>query len=182
MNVVERFWADLLGQLPCVIRSRVPGTCEGRAHQHHIAEGSGLRSDFAKVNLCWGHHEGPAGLHPTVGGRGSKEFIRQYRPPGDSEYGLLVWQMEDVASFLRRTRPGLQDPSVRSELGQWQPIKTAPHKNEPLIVLTDEGNVCDADNYAGLWNMPIKHQDEQPIFWMLRPATPSKRSDGGKGG
>lgn len=109
MTVIEQFWSDLLRQLPCILRGRVPGTCEREVHSHHVAEGSGLRSEFAKVRLCWGHHEGPAGFHPTVGGRGSKEFIRQYRPPGDSEYGLIVWQIEDVASYLRRERPGLQD-------------------------------------------------------------------------
>ena len=30
---------------------------------------------------------------------GSKAFIRVYRPPGDSEYGLLVWLIEDLARY-----------------------------------------------------------------------------------
>jgi hypothetical protein len=58
-----------------------------------VAEGSGLRSDWALVPLCEMHHTGPAGLH----GLGSKSFIRLYRPPGDSEYGLIIWMIEDYA-------------------------------------------------------------------------------------
>lgn len=104
MTVSEAFWKMLLAELPCVLAARVPGTCEGRVHNHHVAEGSGKRSTFAMARLCWGHHEGPAGLHPTVGGRGTREFIRLYRPPGDSEYGLLVWQMEDLAAYLHAKR------------------------------------------------------------------------------
>jgi hypothetical protein len=60
---------------------------------HHVAEGSGLRDDYAQVPLCREHHQGAAGLH----GMGTKAFIRLYRPPGDSEYGLLVWTLEDMA-------------------------------------------------------------------------------------
>lgn len=65
---------------------------------HHVAEESGLRSEFSVAGLCGspkdgGHHRGSAGLH----GMGSKAFLRQYRPPGESEYGLLVWANEDMA-------------------------------------------------------------------------------------
>lgn len=65
----------------------------GHVELHHVAEGSGLRSDWAVVPLCAEHHRGGAGLH----GMGSQAFIRLYRPPGDSEYGLLVWLLEDLA-------------------------------------------------------------------------------------
>lgn len=67
--------------------------CMGRVELHHVAEGSGLRNDYAMVPLCSEHHRGAAGLH----GMGSKKFITLYRPPGDSEYGLLVWLNEALA-------------------------------------------------------------------------------------
>lgn len=67
--------------------------CEGGTELHHVAEGSGLRDDWALVPLCVGHHRGGSGLH----GMGTKAFLRMFRPPGDSEYGLLVWLLEDLA-------------------------------------------------------------------------------------
>lgn len=60
---------------------------------HHVAEGSGERTDWSVVPLCYEHHRGGSGLH----GMGTKAFIRLYRPPGDSEYGLIVWLIEDMA-------------------------------------------------------------------------------------
>lgn len=64
------------------------------------AEGSGLRSDFSVAPLCPEHHQGASGLH----GLGVKKFCRVYRPPGESEYGLLVWTNEDVANYLKSRR------------------------------------------------------------------------------
>jgi hypothetical protein len=64
---------------------------EGKIHVHHIAEGSGVRSDFATVGLCWGGHQGQAGIH----GMGVRAFCRLYRPPGECEWGLLAWANED---------------------------------------------------------------------------------------
>lgn len=49
------------------------------------------------VPLCHSHHQGRAGLH----GMGTKAFIRLYRPPGENEYGLIVWMCEDLSKFLR---------------------------------------------------------------------------------
>jgi hypothetical protein len=85
-------WRNMLAGLQCVVGKR-HGGCAGGINLHHVAEGSGLRSDWALVPLCEGHHTGGAGLH----GMGSKSFLRLYRPPGDSEYGLLVWLLEDIA-------------------------------------------------------------------------------------
>jgi len=62
---------------------------------HHVAEGSGVRSDFAVVGLCAEHHRGATGLH----GMGTKAFNRMYRTFGESEYGLLVWVNEDLARY-----------------------------------------------------------------------------------
>ena len=91
---------DFIARLGCVVGKR-GFTCAGGVQLHHVAEGSGLRSDWALVPLCHEHHEGQAGLH----GMGPKAFIRLYRPPGDSEYGLLVWMLEDMA--LVRSHYGL---------------------------------------------------------------------------
>lgn len=82
----------VLGNRGLHICEHQPGA-EPRVHVHHIAEGSGVRSDFATVGLCWGGHEGPAGLH----GMGVKAFCRLYRPPGECEWGLLAWAAEDMA-------------------------------------------------------------------------------------
>lgn len=84
---------DLVARAGCVVGNRGFGGCEGKVDVHHVAEGSGLRSDFATVGLCQMHHTGPAGLH----GMGTKRFVTLYRPPGESEYGLLVWANEDIA-------------------------------------------------------------------------------------
>lgn len=84
---------SLVAQAGCVLGNRGLHVCEGHVEVHHVAEGSGLRSDFAIAGLCTAGHRGPAGLH----GMGTKAFIRLYRPPGETEYGLLVWSNEDVA-------------------------------------------------------------------------------------
>lgn len=85
---------SLIARLGCLLGKRgFADSCGGSVELHHVAEGSGLRNDWALVPLCGEHHRGGAGLH----GMGPKQFIRLYRPPGDSEYGLLVWLLEDMA-------------------------------------------------------------------------------------
>lgn len=95
MTPLERHEARLR-EIGCVVCRR-----EGRgfvpAALHHIAEGSGLRSDWAQVPLCQTHHQGAQGLHNS--GLGLKRFLSIYRPPGESEWGLLAWAMEDLAKF-----------------------------------------------------------------------------------
>jgi hypothetical protein len=76
----------------CVICNRRLGLGRGPVETHHVAEGSGLRSEFGLVGLCVEHHTGATGLH----GMGTKAFILLYRPPGDSEFGLLIWANEDI--------------------------------------------------------------------------------------
>ena len=75
--------------LGCVICRQEMGVYSP-ASVHHVAEGSGHRSDWATVGLCHEHHQGATGLH----GMGTKAFIRRYRPFGDSEFGLLVAEIE----------------------------------------------------------------------------------------
>lgn len=91
MNVRE--YQRRVAELGCCVCRRALDRPGEPAEVHHVAEGSGLRSDWAVAPLCQEHHRGATGLH----GMGSKAFIRQYRPPGDSEYGLLVWVIEDLA-------------------------------------------------------------------------------------
>jgi hypothetical protein len=88
-------WRHLLASLPCVVGIR-HGGCQGAVELHHVAEGSGLRHDYGLAPLCREHHQGKSGLH----GLGSKSFLRLYRPPGESEYGLLIWTIEDMAHAL----------------------------------------------------------------------------------
>jgi hypothetical protein len=93
MNATERFHVERVASLRCCVGKRFGG-CEGRENVHHVAEGSGKRSWFAIAKLCEAHHVGPLGLHS-----GTKAFIRRFRPPGDSEFGMLVWTNEDIAKF-----------------------------------------------------------------------------------
>ena len=86
-------WKDRVARLGCVVCYFCQGHTGTPAQVHHVAEQSGLRSDFAIAPLCAEHHRGGAGLH----GMGTKAFLRLYRPPGDSEYGLLVWTNELMA-------------------------------------------------------------------------------------
>lgn len=91
MNAAERYHVDRVARLRCCVGIRFSG-CSGEEAVHHVAEGSGKRSWFSTAKLCEAHHVGPIGLHS-----GTKAFIRRFRPPGDSEYGLLVWTNEDLA-------------------------------------------------------------------------------------
>ena len=77
----------------CCVGNRGFGGCSGPMEIHHVAQGSGARSDFATACLCQNHHRGGVGLH----GMGTKAFCRLYRPFGDSEFGLLAWVNEDLA-------------------------------------------------------------------------------------
>ncbi len=91
-TVSEQHHKDKVARLGCVVCRRL-GFVATPGQLHHVAEGSGLRSDFSIAPLCLEHHEGASGLH----GMGPKAFIRLYRVPGESEYGLLVWTNEDLA-------------------------------------------------------------------------------------
>lgn len=100
-TVAERRHMDLVASIGCVICRRLYG-CYVPPEIHHIAEGSGLRSNFAVAPLCGDeyedHHDGRdtggAGFH-----RLGKGFLKLYRVPGESEYGLLVWVNEDIAQL-----------------------------------------------------------------------------------
>lgn len=78
--------------LGCVVCRRL-GYDETPAQLHHIAEGSGKRSDFMVAPLCPEHHTGKSGLH----GMSPPMFCKLYRVPNENEYGLLAWVAEDLA-------------------------------------------------------------------------------------
>ena len=92
--MIETFWKAVLSLLGCVICTRFVSTGE-RPELHHVAPGSSIRSTFALAPICQPHHTGPRGFHSEP-----KGFILAYRPPFDSEVGILVWVIEDVARML----------------------------------------------------------------------------------
>lgn len=95
MSNAKAKWRMKLADLRCVVGKR-HGGCEGKTELHHVAEGSGLRHDYGLVPLCQGHHDAQrkgSGFH----GMGTERFCKLFRVPGESEYGLLIWTMEDLA-------------------------------------------------------------------------------------
>lgn len=82
---------ERVASLGCCVCRRI-GRGYSPAHVHHVAEGSGLRSDWAVAPLCPEHHTGASGFHKR-----GKAFLSQFRVPGESEYGLLIWTIEDLA-------------------------------------------------------------------------------------
>lgn len=95
MSAASSRYLGLIARLPCVVCVSL-GQPSGPVEVHHVSEGSGLRSDYGVAPLCVEHHRGKSGLH----GMGAKAFIRLYRPPGDTEYGLLVWTAEQLEKLL----------------------------------------------------------------------------------
>jgi hypothetical protein len=83
----------LVASVGCVVCRRL-GYGYVPAQVHHIAQGSSKRSDFATAPLCHEHHQGPSGWHSR-----GKEFLRQFKVPGETEYGLLVWTIEDITRY-----------------------------------------------------------------------------------
>jgi hypothetical protein len=81
MNKAEQRHHDIVRSLDCVIcreylNQRTP------ASVHHIAEGSGQRSEWLVAPLCYDHHQGAGGFHD-----GPKTFLRVYKLA--TEYHLL---------------------------------------------------------------------------------------------
>tara|TARA_R110000772_G_scaffold4573_4_gene16357 strand:- start:2474 stop:2869 length:396 start_codon:yes stop_codon:yes gene_type:complete len=83
MTKAEEAHKAIVASLGCVIcRDDGYGICS--AEVHHIAEGSGKRSDFMTAGLCKMHHREPGtGLH----GMGVKAFLMRHGLP--TEYHLL---------------------------------------------------------------------------------------------
>jgi hypothetical protein len=92
-----------VAEIGCVVCRRL-GRGWVPAQVHHIAEASGLRSDFCVAGLCLEHHDPyktGSGLH----GMGVETFCKLFRVPGEIEHGLLVWVNEDLQlAMLGRLR------------------------------------------------------------------------------
>lgn len=91
MTAAEERHVEKVAALGCCICRRL-GHGYTPAQIHHVAEGSGLRSNYAVAPLCPEHHTGASGFH-----RMGKQFLKLYRVPGETEYGLLVMVNEDLA-------------------------------------------------------------------------------------
>ena len=100
MNVLEAFYMDLVAKLGCSVCYRL-GKGFVKNQIHHVAEGSGKRSNYALANLCEEHHD-PNRTGSGFHGMGTKKFCSIFRVPGESEYGLLVLAAEDLARYLRK--------------------------------------------------------------------------------
>lgn len=82
MTNAEQHHHNIVRSLGCVIcreffNTRTPPSI------HHIAEGSGVRSEYMVAGLCPSCHTGPEGFHSAP-----KVFLRVYRLP--TEYHLLL--------------------------------------------------------------------------------------------
>lgn len=88
---------ERVASLGCCVCRRI-GMGYVPAQVHHVAEGSGLRSDWSVVPLCETHHD-PHRIGAGFHGMGTKKFCAAFRVPGESEYGLLIWTIEDLARY-----------------------------------------------------------------------------------
>lgn len=75
-------WMGKVAAVGCVICREHMGI-ESPCEVHHVAEGSGQRSDYMTAGLCHEHHQGATGLH----GMGVKAFCRLWGLA--NEYALL---------------------------------------------------------------------------------------------
>lgn len=82
MNQAEQRHHDIVRSLGCVIH-REFFSVRIEPSIHHIAEGSGVRSEFMVAGLCPDCHTGTEGFHSAP-----KVFLRMYRLA--TEYHLLL--------------------------------------------------------------------------------------------
>lgn len=82
MTNAEQHHHDIVRSLGCVICREYLGVRTPPSN-HHIAEGSGVRSEYMIAGLCPDCHTGPEGFHSAP-----KVFLRVYRLP--TEYHLLL--------------------------------------------------------------------------------------------
>jgi len=82
-----------LASVGCVACRRLTGQVTP-AILHHVATGSSKRDPWALVPLCPGHHIGTFSIHKSP-----QAFLRVLKVPGETEWGLLAWAIEDLARF-----------------------------------------------------------------------------------
>ncbi len=97
-TAAESRYMGLIARLPCVVCVQI-GRPSGPVQVHHIAEGTGLRSNFAVAPLCVEHHD-PLRTGSGFHGMGAKHFCKLFRVPGETEWGLLVWTAAQVEKLL----------------------------------------------------------------------------------
>lgn len=110
-TAAEGRYLALIARLPCVVCARL-GQPSPTVQIHHIAEGSGLRSNYAVAPLCEEHHDpnrAGSGFH----GMGTERFCKLFRVPGETEYGLLVWTAEQLEKLLRSERCEIPKDAAR---------------------------------------------------------------------
>ena len=101
-TAAESRYMGLVSSMKCLICRRFPDLDTGLPVEvHHLGEGSSRQNNWLVAPLCGsktdgGHHRGGAGLH----GMGSKAFVRLYKVPHDTEYGLIAWLNEDIEARL----------------------------------------------------------------------------------
>lgn len=78
----ESDYMSIVASTGCVICREFDGI-KMIGQVHHIADGSGKRSDYRTACLCFKHHQGELGIHSM----GVKAFLRLYKL--SSEYDLL---------------------------------------------------------------------------------------------
>lgn len=116
MTVARSYWrGQILARVGCVLCTRGWGGGYGKVDNHHVATGSSKRHPDALARLCEGHHTGPAGLHGTWGGRGTKGFIALYKPPDMHELGLIVWTIEDATGVVYELQKRKKTPPTPRE-------------------------------------------------------------------
>ncbi len=93
MNYLARH-RDTIASIGCLLANH--GGCAGGVELHHVAEGSGLRHDYSLVPLCKAHHD-PDKTGSGFHGMGTERFCKLFRVPGETEYGLFCWLLEDLA-------------------------------------------------------------------------------------
>lgn len=101
-TAAESRYMGLVATMKCLVCRRFPELDRGLPTEvHHLGEGSSRQNNWLVAPLCgnkadgW-HHRGAGGLHHM----GSKAFVRLYKVPHDSEYGLLAWVNEDLGVAL----------------------------------------------------------------------------------
>jgi hypothetical protein len=97
MTRAEEKHMERVASAGCVVCRRL-GHGYSPAQVHHVAEGSGLRSNYAVAGLCETHHD-PHRTGSGFHGMGTKRFCSMFRVPGETEWGLLAWVNEDMAKY-----------------------------------------------------------------------------------
>lgn len=65
-KVADHGYMARVRALPCAIGYHHGDPCDGAIAAHHVCHdryGSGRVPDEMTIPLCWGHHQGPNGIH-----------------------------------------------------------------------------------------------------------------------